>query len=95
MAFLICVSKVSCCKTAAGMCDAVVCTAVYSSTLQCYSGMFVLLFYSGIPASLASEDLVLLQVYSFGVTVWQIMERKRPFEGLEPYQVTHLSMCFA
>lgn len=29
----------------------------------------------------------LLQVYSFGVTVWQIMERKRPFEGLEPYQV--------
>lgn len=28
-----------------------------------------------------------VQVYSFGVTVWQIMERKRPFEGLEPYQV--------
>lgn len=28
-----------------------------------------------------------LQVYSFGVTLWQIMERKRPFEGLEPYQV--------
>lgn len=28
-----------------------------------------------------------MQVYSFGVTVWQIMERKRPFEGLEPYQV--------
>ena len=31
--------------------------------------------------------IVLLQVYSFGVTLWQILERKRPFEGMEPYQV--------
>lgn len=29
---------------------------------------------------------LLLQVYSFGVTLWQILERKRPFEGMEPYQ---------
>jgi hypothetical protein len=28
-----------------------------------------------------------LQVYSFGVTLWQILERKRPFEGMEAYQV--------
>ncbi|KAL3160650.1 hypothetical protein ABBQ32_010571 [Trebouxia sp. C0010 RCD-2024] len=27
-------------------------------------------------------------VYSFGVTLWQILERKRPFEGMEPYQVS-------
>ncbi|DBA89209.1 hypothetical protein WJX77_000076 [Trebouxia sp. C0004] len=27
-------------------------------------------------------------VYSFGVTLWQILERKRPFEGMEAYQVS-------
>ena len=36
-----------------------------------------------------------LQVYSFGVTLWQIMERKRPFEGLEPYQVCVVYHCTA
>ena len=36
---------------------------------------------------------VLPQVYSFGVTLWQILERKRPFEGMEPYQVDHSSLC--
>ena len=38
--------------------------------------------------SLPVRCIGMLQVYSFGVTVWQIMERKRPFEGLEPYQVS-------
>ena len=28
-----------------------------------------------------------LQVYSFGVTLWEILEKKRPFDGLEGFQI--------
>lgn len=27
------------------------------------------------------------QVYSFGVTLWEIMERKRPFGGMDGFQI--------
>jgi serine/threonine protein kinase len=26
-------------------------------------------------------------VYSFGVTLWELLERKRPYKGLDPYQI--------
>lgn len=28
-----------------------------------------------------------VQVYSFGVTLWEIMERKRPFAGMDGFQI--------
>ena len=28
-----------------------------------------------------------LQVYSFGVTLWELMERKRPFAGYDGFQI--------
>ncbi len=26
-------------------------------------------------------------VYSFGVTLWELLERKRPYKGMDPYQI--------
>ena len=26
-------------------------------------------------------------MYSFGVTLWELLERKRPYKGLDPYQI--------
>ncbi len=36
---------------------------------------------------LVQRVLSCLQVYSFGVTLWEILERKRLFEGMEASQV--------
>ena len=26
-------------------------------------------------------------MYSFGVTLWELLERKRPYKGMDPYQI--------
>ena len=26
-------------------------------------------------------------IYSFGVTLWEVLERKRPYKGMDPYQI--------
>ena len=31
--------------------------------------------------------VLLRQVYSFGVTLWEILEKRRPFDGLEGFQI--------
>jgi serine/threonine protein kinase len=38
------------------------------------------------------ERLLKADVYSFGVTVWEVLERRRPHEGLDTFQMTALWM---
>jgi serine/threonine protein kinase len=38
-------------------------------------------------AAPTSERLLKADVYSFGVTVWEVMERKRPYAGMDGFQV--------
>ena len=33
-------------------------------------------------------------MYSFGVTLWELLERKRPYKGMDPYQI-QVSACHA
>lgn len=43
----------------------------------------------GLAAQAMREEQRYLQmdVYSFGVTLWELMERKRPYRGMDPYQI--------
>ena len=38
---------------------------------------------------MAAPEKYFLQadVYSFGVTLWELLERKRPYKGMDPYQI--------
>lgn len=35
----------------------------------------------------AEQRYLQADVYSFGVTLWELLERKRPYKGMDPYQI--------
>ncbi len=43
-------------------------------------------------ADAPGERLLKADVYSFGVTVWEVLERRRPHEGLDTFQMTAMWM---